>query len=285
MATGKLGEKYSSRQTELTNIDESVEVSYYIYGSPDENDAKAVLIANAPATFTGQKGTMVPKKYAASATADKLGRFTGTVTYNLYGPKQTGETVFNFNTTGGTQHISFSKGNVARYPSGTGTGSAPDLGGAINVSSNDVGGTDITIPAFGFSATMYCSSGLVTSSFVNNLYLLTGKTNSGTWSATIDGIGLSFQDGEVLYLGAQGSRRGIGDVEITHNFAFSPNATNLTVVNFTGIAKKGWEFIWVRLNQNSLGTGTNVTINALPQFVYVEKVYDQSAFSVLGLPT
>jgi len=36
------------------------------------------------------------------------------------------------------------------------------------------------------------------------------------------------------------------DWEIAFKFAASPNATDLTVGDITGIEKKGWEYLWVR---------------------------------------
>jgi hypothetical protein len=36
------------------------------------------------------------------------------------------------------------------------------------------------------------------------------------------------------------------DWEIPFKFAASPNATDLTVGDITGIEKKGWEYLWVR---------------------------------------
>lgn len=284
--TGTLGEKYASRTTALSFVNEQVEVKYIIHGSPDENDAKGVLLSQAPTTFTGQKGTLIAQDWKAEEEDTRSGRYVGTVTYNLpdWGAKETGETVFTFDTTGGTQHIIHSKANVARYPSGsTTTANAPDLMGMINVGASDIGGCDITVPAFAFTSTKYFGAASITTSYVNGLYNLTGKTNSAPWSPTIDGITLNFLEGEVLHLGATGSRRGIGDVEISQHFAGSQNATNLTVANLSGIAKKGWEYLWVMTDQSVSGTGSNTRIVCMPTFVYVEKVYDETDFTATGL--
>ena len=89
--------------------------------------------------------------------------------------------------------------------------------------------------------------------------------------------------GECLFLGASGSKRGEEDWEITFRFAASPNRTGITVGDITGIAKKGWEYLWVRY-----ADAEDAAAKALvkkPVAVYVEKVYEDGDFSGLGIGT
>jgi len=64
-----------------------------------------------------------------------------------------------------------------------------------------------------------------------NLFILTGRVNQAAFKG--------FAAGEVLFLGASGSKRGDGDWEITFNYAASPNVTNLPVGSITVASKKG----------------------------------------------
>ncbi|MBN4052529.1 hypothetical protein JYT82_00275 [bacterium AH-315-K20] len=105
------------------------------------------------------------------------------------------------------------------------------------------------------------------------LFALTGKVNNGVFRG--------FAAGECLFLGASGSKRSDSDWEISFRFAASPNATNLTVGDITGIAKKGWEYLWVRY-----ADAVDDTAKALvkkPSAAHVEQVYDSGNFAALGI--
>jgi len=105
------------------------------------------------------------------------------------------------------------------------------------------------------------------------LFQLTGRVNTGAFKG--------FNAGEVLFLGASGSRRGYGDWEITFRFAASPNVTNLTIGDITGINKKGWEYLWVRY-ADSEDTAAKALVKK-PIAVYIERVYDDGNLSLLGI--
>jgi hypothetical protein len=107
----------------------------------------------------------------------------------------------------------------------------PDFKGAIGVNNDSVEGTDITIPVYNFKETHYIPIALVTPAYKAALFYLTGKVNDAPFKG--------FARGEVLFLGASGSQQGTEDWEIAFKFAASPNATDLTVGDITGIEKKG----------------------------------------------
>ncbi len=85
--------------------------------------------------------------------------------------------------------------------------------------------------------------------------------------------------GEVLFLGASGSKRGKEDWEITFKFAASPNITGLTVGPITGIAKRGWDYLWVRY----LDDEDSFQIIRRPVAAYVERVYEFGNFADIGI--
>jgi hypothetical protein len=98
----------------------------------------------------------------------------------------------------------------------------------------------------------------------------------------VNGSGFKgFTKGEVLFLGASGSKRGLEDWEITFRFAASPNVTGLSLGSITGIAKEGWNYLWVRFTDDE-----DATAKALikrPIAAYVEQVYPYGNFSGLGI--
>ena len=272
-------EKNRGRVPNVTKTTETLEVKYFVICDAGETDAAARdgFISQLPRTESGNVNILTLQGATIDPEDSALGRYIGTATYTLI-DFSTGQQLFTFDTTGGTQKIDYSKATVNSYPSG-----APDLKGAINADSNSVAGTDITIPAFGFTATRYEYGTNVTQSHINDLVSITGTVNNATWTPTIDGIMFNFPEGEVLFLGANGSRRGGGDFELNLHCAVSQNATNLTVGGITGIAKKGWEYLWVKTQPQLLGTGTNSVTIHQAQFVYIEKVYDEADLTKTGL--
>ncbi|KAA0215760.1 MAG: hypothetical protein DYG94_06340 [Leptolyngbya sp. PLA3] len=116
----------------------------------------------------------------------------------------------------------------------------------------------------------------MTSGYKATLFGLTGKVNSNSWKG--------FNAGEVLFLGASGSRRGTSadaDWEITFRFAASANALGISVGPISGISKKGWEYLWVRY-ADAEDAGSNAIVKR-PVAAYVERVYDEGNFSALGI--
>jgi len=90
----------------------------------------------------------------------------------------------------------------------------------------------------------------------------------------------------VLFLGASGSRRGLSssdDWEVTFRFAASPNRWDVTVGAITGIRKRGWEYLWVRYEDDE-DEDTEQLIKR-PVAVYVEQVYEYGDFRRLGIGT
>ena len=265
-------EKFESRRS-TTGDNPSAELVYTVRGTDSDMTARLQTEASSPVTYDG-----MPRQ---SVTVEPIGHelWDATVRYapdsqQQSTPPQTGESVFSFDTGGGTQHITQSKQTVVTHAaSGT---TAPDFEGAIGVTQDAVEGVDITVPVYQFSETHYLPPGAVTNAYKGALFNLTGKVNSGGFRG--------FAAGEVLFLGATGSRRGTSiedDWEITFRFAASPNVTGLSVGSIGGIGKKGWEYLWVRYADQE-DTGSN-TIVKRPVAAYVERVYDQGGFGGLGI--
>ncbi len=150
---------------------------------------------------------------------------------------------------------------------------APNFHGAIGVNDDQVAGTDITVPVYNFTETHFVDDFLVTSTYKSNLFLLTGRVNNAVFK--------DFAKGELLFLGASGSKRGKEDWEITFRFAASPNIQDLTLGTILGIAKEGWQYLWVRFSDDE--DSTSHTLIKRPVAAYVEQVYPYGDFGLLGL--
>ena len=256
-------ERATSREQSVGFERPQAELTYLVTGTEDEAAVKLQVENRAPAFYGG----MPFQNYSISPLG--AGVWEATVNYGVREPKELNGSSFSFDTGGGTTHITQSLETVAKY--GGAGGVAPDCKGAIGVTKDSVDGTDITVPVYSFTETHHIPVANVTNAYKTALFLLTGKTNSATFRG--------FAAGEVLFLGASGSQRGFEDWEITFRFAASPNVTGLSVGDITGIAKEGWQYLWVKYAD----TESDGAIVKQPVAVYVEKVYESGDYSALGI--
>ena len=263
-------EHFDSRH--VTNGDSpSAELRYTIRGTNDYGEAMIAMITQTPTTFdiNGDGSWHLPR---ANVSIDPLGDrlWNGNA---QYGPRPTtNDAVYSFDTSGGTQHITQSLQTVGKYAAPGQT--APDNQGAIGVTGQGPPeGVDITVPVYNFGETHYKSALVVTPAYRYTLFQLTGKVNQ----AEFRGWG----QGDVLFLGASGSKRDSGDWEIAYRFAASETDGDITVGDITGIAKKGWEYLWVRYMDAK--DEFSYTLVQKPVAAYVERVYKYGDFALLGI--
>jgi len=263
-------EKFESRKS-TKGDNPSAELVYTVRGTNDDLAARAQAETTSPATYDAMPRQTVSVEPVGDELWEAVVRYGKNQAGSLPEP---GDSIFSFDTGGGTQHITQSKDTVSTHAaSGT---TAPDFQGAIGVTADGVEGVDITVPVYQFSETHYFPNSAVTGAYKGALFSLTGKVNTGTFRG--------FAAGEVLFLGATGSKRGTGpddDWEITFRFAASPNATGLSVGPINGISKKGWEYLWVRYADQE-DTGSHAIVKR-PVAAYVERVYDDGGFTALGI--
>lgn len=236
---------------------------YVIRGTESESEALSALLAESPYLCNE-----IPRlTWQVSAVTDEM--WYGEVRYGYVSKHGTGAKIYQFDTGGGTQHITQSIATVARYARPGYT--PPNFQGAIGVSRNNIEGVDIAVPVYNFGLVNYESNAAVSEAYKQVLYNLTGKVNQASWNG--------YNAGEVLFLGASGSMRKGGDWEITYRFAASPNKTNLTIGNISGITKKGWEYLWVQyIDEEDASAGSMIK---RPHSVHIEQVYEYGNFSQL----
>lgn len=265
MATTR--EKFRSRVVE-EGVNPSAELRYDIFGVADDVEARNELRSAAPAAFDlfGTGLWLLPRE---SLHVQRIGVnwWEGTAHYSAL--RLANERLSTFDTGGGVQRITQSRATVQRYaPAGQ---TAPNYRGAIGVTADGVEGVDIVVPVFHFSETRFPDA--LTNEHKGVIFSLTGRVNNNDF--------LGYDAGEVLFLGASGSRRGSGVWEVLYRFAASPNFENLTIGDITGIDKKGWEYLWVRY-ADSEDAAAKALVKK-PLAVYIERVYDQGDMSLLGI--
>ncbi len=268
-----LTEKIDSREW-TTGARESVVFHYILEGVADDVAAKTLLIDSTAKKYNELEREECTLEPIVVDTDTDSGLWDCRVRYVKPEkiPPEVGESNFSFDTGGGTQHITQSLSTIGRYAA---SGTAPDFGGAIGVTHDNVEGVDITFPVYNCSETHYLDDETVTATYRATLFYLTGRVNNASYK------GLAA--GECLFLGASGSKRGEDDWEITFRFAASPNRTDISVGSINVAAKKGWEYLWVRYGD--VEDTSSHTLVKKPIAAYVEKVYQEGNFAGLGIGT
>jgi hypothetical protein len=256
-------EKWDSRDTTLAD-QSSVELRYIVSGTDDDTVVAAQTLTASPTSYGGLA--------RESLTFSRIGQLEWEATVRYATPQATDtEPSFTFETGGGSAHITQSLATTGVYAA-PGVG-VPDFQGAIGVTKDSVDGVDIVVPVYKWTETFSFVPAFVTGAYKAAVFFLTGRTNGGPFRG--------FLPDEVLFEGARGSQRGTGNWEITFSFAASPNVTGLAVGDITGIAKKGWEYLWVRYADYE-DTSAQLLVKR-PVAVMLEQVYYPGDFSLLGI--
>ncbi|MGE0606567.1 MAG: hypothetical protein AB7O62_05510 [Pirellulales bacterium] len=257
-----VSEKWESRPTQLGDSP-GCDLIFVIDGTDDDVEAHDALVGVVPPNYVGLVLQTTKVERVAELT------WEGTAHYGK--KEQAGESEFNFDTGGGTQHITQSFGTASYSASGP----APDYQGAIGVTPDAVEGVDITVPVYNFGETHYFDDEVVTPAYKSALFFLTGKVNASGFRG--------FAAGEVLFLGASGSQRGDDPWQISYRFAASPNVSGLAVGEIGGIDKGGWDYLWVRYED--VEDDDAKALVKRPLAAYVEQVYPFGNFAGLGIGT
>lgn len=251
----------------------SAVIPYAIIGATDEDDAKATALASIPTTHNG-----IPR--SGISGLECINASTWKVTARYQQPDSSGgsdtavlENTFTFETGGGTQNVKQSRGYLSRRYSDDDPSGGTLVESAINFDGENVNGVDIVIPQYQWSETYWwaTASDAFKAIIANN----TGCYNNATFRG--------FAAGEVLFLGASGTKQGNGWWQITYKFAYSKNQASLSIgtSGITVAAKKGWDYLWIRY-EDAIDAAMSNRIKK-PVAAYIEEVYQPADFSVLGI--
>jgi len=263
----------ASSRVHETGSNGTRELKYVAMGSSDDVEVRSQAESQLPTAYDGVGN----RRIRVEPVDSNHGLWEVTASYRTNESQQespqAGDSSYAFDTTGGTQRITQSKQTVSGYGA-PGIPAIPDFDEAIGVTEDGVEGVDVTIPVFSYTETHFIPAASVTSGYVNTLFQLTGKVNASGFKG--------FAAGEMLFLGASGAKRASEDFwEITYRFACSANATGLSVGPITGIAKKGWEYLWALYEDVEDDDAKRIVKR--PVAAYVERVYDTANFGGLGI--
>jgi hypothetical protein len=260
---------------------------YYVTGTDDDSTAKTALLSSAPSSPGGgvvRDNDSVRLTPEFIDTGSSEGEWRGSVTYKpaqmqLAPPPEAGD--IRLSATLGAESITLrqSISTVGAYGSGATTSDNDNL---INATDEGVEGVSINEPVFDFSVTKVWASGSLPS--LSTILSLASEVNDAsiTFTDSETGMSITLAAGECLFVGANFDREGgDGSVAVTYQFSARPNETGISIGSLTGIAKKGWEYLWARYQPAELGTLKVRGQEAIQ--AYVEKVYETGTLSGLGV--
>lgn len=264
-------EQANSREVSGT----SGRIGYVVTGAATEGEARTAVLAAAPATFGG----LYLREARATVSDDAAGTWIGDATYGTPGGAKVlsaGEVTIS-GTPGGdfqvrrcsatlsgdlilaclmasgfgrTTHVTHGFELLGAYaPPGE---TAPNFGGAINVSSQGVEGVDVP----------------------------PGALNSAAVTFTVNGLVLALGVGECLFRGLSFQNRADGLWECAWDFSVMQGWTNLTIDTITGVTMPAWSYLWTFYEEKEDGVAKTLTRRA--KAVYVHRIYDAIVFSELG---
>lgn len=231
-----------------------------IDGVFDKDTAVSYAIASTPAIVSTVYGILY--RNDVKVTQSAYNQWMVEVPYEVK-KNVTGEWTWDFDTTGGTVHITQAKEELRRYP----TASAPDQLGSIAVDGDEVKGIEIVIPAMKINVQYKHPQATVTLAMAKFLSNITGMTNSDTF--------LTFEPGEVLFLGARGSDGTEAEAVVNYQFAMAANLEGLTIGSIAGVAKRAWEVAWIRYHDTITTASGSDNPTRVAKYVYVDRVYDE----------
>lgn len=260
-----LEERKRSRglQVALDGSGASQQFNFLVLGTDDDALTRSLLESALPSTYAGGFLQSWRMDYQGGGLWYVEARYTTTP------PLASSRS---FSTSGGTQHITQSRETIRQY---TFTEhDPPDYQGAIGVGTDTVEGCDIHVPVFNFTETHKIAVGLVTPSYERILMELTATTNIEPFKG--------YEIGEVLFMGADGSLRGVEYYEITYKFSVLKNRDDIRIATIPDLLeKRGWEYLWIRY-ADRVDDGARALVRR-PVAAYVERVYEEGDHSLLGI--
>lgn len=268
----------ASERYGIRDADKSAELPYLVEDATGSSDARSTALAAAPTTFNG--------KVRQDARAEEVAGTDGTYLVDvLYGvtsgtSADTGSEQDSFEIAITPTQVFTSRETISAHaPFDPWGPQIPDFQGAINVDSdgrvNGVQWPPATAQVI--TRTRVVASSSVTETYYRAMSALVGHVNSNTY--------LGFDPGELLFLGASGTRRAIDASEpwiITWKFGVSLNESNLTLGSQITIpSKNGWHYAWVYYRERE-DSDAKMLIPR-PVAAYVERIAIESSFTGLIL--
>jgi len=254
---------------------------YIVTGTADADTALELVDGAAPKSFSVAGVTVY--KTSVDVSPESTNIWTGSVEYSEKDkdPDDSEEDQndngwggsISFDTAGGTGNVTTSLKTTSSGYNSEVLKATPNFNGLINVSGKDVKGIDLVQPGLKFSESHEMPFEKITTEYARQIASITGSVNSGSFRG--------FDAGEVLFTGCSGSTKSAELYTLSFSFICHANADALEVGPFSGINKKGHEYLWVFYTDTD--DAESESLVKTPAAYYVEQVYPEADFASLGI--
>lgn len=257
------------------NVNRSKEVPYLVFDAANEEEALDFFQDH----IEQSSGNLLLDTFSVSSRVNDS-TFKITAYYTNSNATQAtfsntdAEPQFQFETGGGSEHLSVSYGIIDQAPF-----NAVHPGG-INVDADgNVNGVDVPCPSMEFAETHYFRPSKVTTGYKKTIANLTGCINNARFRG--------FEAGEVMFLGASGSRNGDNrddDWTITFKFAVKSNESQIQIGDYTIPSVRGWDYVWAQFQTEAENVegGGRAQVKRV-KAVFVEQIHRYADFRQLGI--
>ena len=263
----QLRERPTSRSAQASPYHKTL--NYSLSGVGDDIYAQWYVTVGTPLMYDGLY------RQDIKLTAQGAGLWNVEVSYAPRKKNELGEYTLTFDTTGGMAHITQAKGHISDHKAPGDPNDAKNHQGAINVTENGAEGTDIVVPQFKWTEAWELPVAYASFTYAAILKAVTGRVNLNPFR--------NFPAGQVRFDGAQGraSNKNPDLCSLTFHFTQSDDTADAVPEFKVGIVKLGWQYLWVEHHRDEQAGAKDLI--SPPLAVHVERVYDATAFGVLGL--
>lgn len=189
-----------------------------------------------------------------------------------------------FDTTGGTRHITSSYKTTQYGEFGAGGEVTTRYANAINVKRTktgfDVKGCEKIVPSLEATVTFPVPPGTIGLGWIMDVARATGKTNATAWK--------DFLPGEALFKGGRIKLKRYDKTVVAYTFKLSENITvqhNIKVGDIGPFEAGGHDYVWVEYeNVDKTDSDGNLQIFPKARYLFVEEIYRKTSFDFLGIP-
>jgi hypothetical protein len=223
-----------------------------------------------PDTYLGLFRKTVHVEWVGPALWD-VTLYFGDISRAIPTPATPSELTFEFG--GGTQHITRSITPVSRIARAPYSVVEFDNIIGVDLEKKTIEGCDVHVPVAKFSYSITKWKEDVNDAYIKGIANLVAHYNNAIFAG--------FPAGEVLFLGASGSKRTMELWHFSFHFAQSPNLADATINGIEGINKLGWDYMWFNYGWEE-NEDLNMRVPVATQ-VNIDRVYQPGDFSALGI--
>ena len=167
---------------------------------------------------------------------------------------------------------------------GIDTDATPNFFKSIGINGQNIDGVEVEIGKTTFTINRKLKMSTLSADYLDIVQAMTPSINDDTFDYTFKGQVLSWDSGELKFGGVHFQLTSDDALDITYSFAVSKNlvaGANFTIGSSDAIEKLGWDYMWV-FSRPATDAVANILVKQ-PLGAYIEKVFDYTDFSVLGL--